>query len=72
LRRSLKDFPEEMWVDPVTKKRYGYDPATGTLLDPPADTAPAQPGQAPAPPAPAQPGAPNVNIPQPQEPIESE
>ncbi len=31
LRRSLKDFPAEMWMDKATSKPLRYDPTTGTV-----------------------------------------
>ena len=31
LRRFGKDYPPEMWINPVDKKPLVYDPATGTI-----------------------------------------
>ncbi len=31
LRRSLKDYPAEMWVDGATGKPLRYNPTTGTV-----------------------------------------
>lgn len=73
LKRYLKDYPPEMWVNPVDKKPYIYDPGSGTVCQqgpgcPPGDTSAAggpmvapAPGVAPAPAAPA-PAAPPSSV----------
>jgi type II secretory pathway pseudopilin PulG len=79
LRRYAKDYPAEMWVDPLTRQPLIYDPATGTISAPPrpAELSPETPANAPrnsplVPGAPAS-GAPGgINIPnmQPQTPAD--
>ncbi len=68
LKRYLKDYPPEMWVNSVDKKPFLYDPATGTICAqgpgcPPGGdasvSAPAAPGANPPPPG-ANPPAPGV------------
>lgn len=73
LRKYDKDFPDEMWIDPVTHKKLVYDATTGTISNPPANApapaAPNAPGIAVAPAAPAPPAAPGgIKIPAPQSP----
>jgi hypothetical protein len=65
LKRYLKDYPPEMWVNPLDKKPLIYDPATGTICAegpgcPPGGTtatAPVAPG--------SNPPAPGANPPAP-------
>ena len=67
LKRYLKDYPPEMWINPLDKKPLVYDPATGTICAegpgcPPGGapaTAPVAPGSNPPAPGtnPASPGA---------------
>lgn len=77
LKRYAK-FPDEMWVEPVTKQPLVYDPQTGTISSPPqsilgagtaAPGSAAAPGSEPIPPAP-----PGLNVPdmQPKVPVETE
>jgi len=72
LKHYLKDYPAEMWINPIDKKPLLYDPATGTICAqgpgcPPS--APAAPGANPpapaAPTSPTGPGGIHMNIPQP-------
>jgi hypothetical protein len=65
LKRYLKDYPPEMWINSVDKKPLLYDPVSGTICEdkgtgcPPgsASTAPLAPGSNPAAPG-ANPPAP--------------
>lgn len=65
LKRYLKDYPPEMWINPLDKKPLIYDPATGTIC---AEGPGCPPGGAPAT-APIAPGsnppAPGANPPAP-------
>ena len=74
LKRHLKDYPPEMWVNSVDNKPFLYDPVSGTICEdkgtgcPPGSAsaaAPAAPGSNPPAPgaaAPAAPGAPSSPI----------
>ena len=71
LKKALKDYPPECWVNPVDKKPFVYDPVAGKICAegpgcPATGSAPAAPavaGANPAPPgvAPAAPAAPAGN-----------
>ncbi len=58
LKASAKDYPAEMWVDPVSKKPLDYDPQTGIVSLPKASA----PNSNAAPDAarPANPNLPNI------------
>ena len=70
LKHYLKDYPPECWVNPVDKKPFLYDPATGTICEqgpgcPPSGAAPlaapVAPGANPPAPGAAAPAAPAAN-----------